>query len=229
MKGRSSAQLIAGIFILLLGITFLLDNLNIADVSSIFRFIPALFILLGIWQLLQNGFRAWIGPAILIFFATLFQLAALDILKWELIGQLIWPVMLILVGFSILFNRSGRSSEKYDDDASQTFNIVTLFSGHNRRITSSNFQNGDIVTMFGGAEIDLHQADVTDKPARINVFVMFGGVNIKASPDMLIEKEVFAIFGGSSDNRKQRKRLPDEKDDVILTGFVAFGGVGIEE
>ncbi len=101
-----STQLLFGILVILIGALLLLDNLSVLDISGIWRWIPSLFILLGFWQLLVNGFRHWVGPLILIGGGAIFQLAALELLSWETVGGLIWPVALIIVGLLVILNRS---------------------------------------------------------------------------------------------------------------------------
>lgn len=228
---RFPNQLLLGILIILIGALLLLQNMGVGSISSLFQWIPSLFILLGVWQLVNNGFRYWTGPIILIVGGLVFQLAALDVLEIESVFSL-WPLLLIIIGLSILFGRSGQwrigRKEAVMDSAARV-NVFTLFGGDERSVTSQAFEGGEITTLFGGAEVDLDRANVADKPAVLNVFAMFGGVTIRASSDWLIEREAIAIFGGIADKRRQRKMLAGEQPDLRLTGFVAFGGITVED
>lgn len=228
---RFSNQVLLGVVIILIGGVLLLQNVGVADVSSLFKWIPSLFILLGLWQLVNNGFRYWTGPLILMLGGLAFQLAALDVLEIGSVFSL-WPLILIIIAISILFGRSGRWGQvdkKGVVDSAGRVNVFAMFGGDERAVTSQAFEGGEITTLFGGAELNLDRADVADKPAVLNVFAMFGGVTIRASSDWLIEREAIAIFGGIADKRRQRKMLAGEQPDLRLTGFVAFGGITVED
>lgn len=223
---RFSSQSIIGVAVIVIGLLLLLNTMDVIDSGNIFRWIPSLFVLLGIWQLVTNGMRNWVGPVIMIGVAGMVQLAVLDVVTFNVFG-LIWPVVLIVIGLAIIFGRS-RSGVTAGDDAAE-FSALAVLGGTNRVMTSADFRGGDVTAIFGGAEIDLRNASVSERPAVINVFALFGGVGIKASPDMLIRNEIVAVLGGTGDERRQRKALAGEMPEVVVKGFVAFGGVGIEE
>ena len=227
---RISTQLFLGVLIILVGVALLLQNLGAGDVSSLFKWIPSLFILLGLWQLLSNGFRFWTGPLILIVGGLAFQLAALELVEVESILSL-WPLLLIIIGVSIMLGRSGTWSGMRKGavmDSAARVNVFTMFGGDERVVTSQAFEGGEVTAVFGGATLRLDKANVTAKPAVLNVFSMFGGVGVEVSPDWLVERDVLAIFGGVSDKRRQRKMLEGEPSDLRITGFVAFGGLDIK-
>jgi hypothetical protein len=75
-----SSQILVGLILILVGLAILSANLGWADLSGIFQWIPSLFILLGVWQLIANRFRFITGPIILIAGGAAFQLAAFDII-----------------------------------------------------------------------------------------------------------------------------------------------------
>ena len=228
-----SSQAFIGVIIIAIGSLLLLDQFHIVNFDSIFQFMPSLFIVLGIWQIISNGFNHWMGPGIMIGIATVVQLSIFGILDDGAVWRL-WPLVLIVIGVSILFRqRNGGENLVFDSgkrtDMNNRFNIFAMFGGSERQITAQDFEGGDVTVMFGGAEIDLHQAQVANRPAMINVFAMFGGIGFKASRDQLISMQVTAIFGGAGDDRKQRKQLSGEQADYVIRGFVMFGGLEIEE
>ncbi len=225
-----SSQIIAGGLIIVVGILLLLDQINLLDFGSIFQFFPLLFIGLAAWQLWQNGRQHATGPLISIAVFGILQLAMLDIINWDIFGKL-WPLILIGIGASILLRqRNGKDMafSTHDRAADARFDVFAMFGGGGRQVSSQAFEGGNATVLFGGAEINLHHMQVEDKPAVINVFAMFGGVVIKASNDTLIANHTFAMFGATSDERKQRKSLAGEKPDVVVKGTVLFGGLSIE-
>ena len=230
---RPNSHTIIGFGIIALGALLLLDQFTAFSFGAVFQLIPMLFIALGIWQLVQNRFQQWIGPAIMIVVALVMQLAVFGIVSdvWRL-----WPLVLVAVGLSMLVRKNDEtvgstveifsgSDSKYHDD---TFDLFTMFGGIGRQMTTQEFRGGNMTALFGGVEVDLTEMQVARKPAVINVFTMFGGLTIRASPDMLVRTDVVAIFGGAGDERKQRKMLAGETPDVVVKGFAMFGGVSIE-
>ena len=56
--------------------------------------------------------------------------------------------------------------------------IVAIFSGAARKGVWQPRRNLSVLTLFGGAELDLTQAVFTDNVCEINVFCLFGGIEI---------------------------------------------------
>lgn len=222
-----SGQTIAGTVVILVGLLLLLDQISVLDFGDIFRFFPLLFIGLAVWQIIQNGRAHITGPLITIGIFVIIQLALLNVIDGGLVANL-WPVVLILVGGSILLRQRKGGNQPSVGYTSARFDTFAMFGAGERLVTSHAFEGGNATAIFGGVEVDLTNAQVEDKPAVINVFAMFGGVVIKASDDMLVGNDVFALFGGTGDERKQRKALAGEQPDVVIRGTVMFGGVSIE-
>lgn len=225
-----STQLLFGILIILIGALLLLDNLNILEISGIWRWIPSLFILLGLWQLFVNGFRHWVGPLILIGGGAIFQLAALGILSWEIIGQLIWPVGLIVAGLLIILNRSRIGQDRSMLlESTDSVNAVAMFNGVSKRLQSMDFKGGEITAMFGGAEVDLSQVNIQNKPARLNVTAMFGAVELHVPESWIVQLNIIGLFGGSSDERRNIMTPPESgTPDLIISGLAMFGGASVK-
>lgn len=220
-----SSQLVIGFGVVLLGVLLLFDQFNIFSVGTIMQFFPLLFIALGFWQLISNGFRHWVGPTIMIGIMSVLQLSILDMVDGSFLWRL-WPLVLIAVGASMLLRQRG-GDVVAEGDSTDSFDILTIFSGAERRFSSHAFHGGNITVVFGGAEVDLTEIQVTERPATIHLFVLFGGVELKFSPDTLVNNQLVAIFGGSEDSRKQRKSLAGEQAEVAIKGFVMFGGVEV--
>ncbi len=65
---------------MVLGVLLLLDSLDVAGFGNVLQWIPSLFIVLGIWRLVSNGFRRVVGPLFLIAIAAGVQLLVLDVI-----------------------------------------------------------------------------------------------------------------------------------------------------
>ena len=103
---------------------------------------------------------------------------------------------------------------------------VTIFSSVKKNVFSKNFKGGDVVSIFGGAEINLTQADFNGSIA-IEVVQIFGGTKLIIPPHWQIRSEMVAIFGGIEDKRPPQLTY-DEDKVVVLHGTTVFGGIEIK-
>ncbi len=230
MRNRAfSSQVFVGLILVLIGFAILVSNLGWLDLSSAFQWIPSVFVLLGIWQLIANRFRFITGPVILIAGGAAFQLAAFDIIEFASIWQF-WPLILILIGGSMLLERSGvRTPAPFTHREDETeVSILSIFNGAEHRVTTSSFQGGETTAIFGGIDLDLRSAAVTEAPARINTFALFGGVDVVVPATWTVKRDVLGIFGGSDDDRSEKPLVQDDHPDLIVTGFAMFGGVSVK-
>ena len=105
--------------------------------------------------------------------------------------------------------------------------IDAIFSGVNRKMMTKNFQGGKITAAFGGADIDLTQADFNGV-VTIQVDIIFGGVKMIVPPHWDIRTEVTNIAAGLEDKRFFREGGVDPNKIVILKGTILFGGLEIK-
>ena len=81
----------------------------------------------------------------------------------------------------------------------------------------------DEFVMFGGGEHVVTQAEIDDGED-VDVFVLFGGVDVVVPDGITAAEDVTAIFGGAGCD------VPcsgDEEPDIVVDGFVGFGGAEI--
>lgn len=219
-------QFFWGLAIIIVGLLFLAQNLGMVSAFNFWRYLPALLILLGLYQLFVNQWRAWTGPVILILMGSYLLLATLGFINWATFGTLIWPTFLILIGLSIIF-RHGEKERTTSLEDNPKFNEFVAFSGQKKRIQGPDFQSGEITTMFGGFELDLREASVNNPPARLQTTTLFGGTEIFVPADWDVRMNVVSLFGGSDDKRRNLAQQKD-KPDLILTGAVMFGGLEVK-
>ncbi len=140
-----------------------------------------------------------------------------------------WPLLVITVGLIIIFQsrirakriniNAGGSGDKLDS--------VSVFNGVKRNITSKSFQGGEVVTIFGGTELNLMQADISGH-SHLEVTVLFGGAKLIIPRNWEVRPEVTTIFGGVDDKRLSAVEIVTEDDKILtITGTVVFGGLDI--
>ena len=103
---------------------------------------------------------------------------------------------------------------------------VTVFGNIKKRVYSKNFKGGDVVSIFGGAEINLTQADFTGQIS-IEMVQIFSGAKLIIPPHWQIRSEMIAIFGGIEDKRPPQAHY-DENKVIVLSGTTFFGGLEIK-
>ena len=102
--------------------------------------------------------------------------------------------------------------------------VVAIFSGAVRGGHWRVRQNTSVATVFGGAELDTTQAVFEAQTVTINVFCMFGGVELKVPDGVEVRNQVSGIFGGV--DVKVSPPQPGAPT-VIVKGVAMFGGVEI--
>jgi hypothetical protein len=103
---------------------------------------------------------------------------------------------------------------------------VTVFGNIKKRVYSKNFKGGDVVSIFGGVEINLTQADFNGQVS-IEMTQIFSGAKLIIPPHWQIRSEMIAIFGGIEDKRPPQAYY-DENKVLIINGTTFFGGLEIK-
>ena len=231
-RGRMSiARLIIGLGVIVLGVAWTLDNFHIRIAHDVWRVVwrywPLALVAIGIANIAQA--RTWAGYAggliWLVVGAWLLgdTLGIIDVSIWAL-----WPLALVLFGGWVLLNgirppgTSGRGGSASDD----TIGAVAVMSGVRRRSSSSDFRGGDVIAVMGGAVIDLRDAMVASGEARIEVFAMWGGIEIFVPEGWAVEDRVFPFMGGVDD--KTRRPTAEVPPRLVVRGLAIMGGVEIK-
>lgn len=223
---RLSSQALLGALVALLGIVLLVDTTGTYETGSLLRYVPSLFVLVGLYALVVSGFRNVFGPLVVIVLAGATQLVALDVITAE---QLVayWPALLIAFGLSLVLGRFRARATATD---SARIDVFAAFGGNEQHATSKAFTGGAVTALFGGAEIDLRDAVVVDRPARINATALFGGVEVIVPRDWNVRMDVLPILAGAEDERPRRERDAEHEEiDLVVTGFAAFGGISVTD
>ena len=139
----------------------------------------------------------------------------------------LWPAILIIIGLSFIFPRRERENESIAN-SDQYIKAFTLFSGAQVKNQSSNFKGGTVTAIFGGADVDLRHATISDEGASMEVIAVFGGATIFVPEDVNVVVSGIPIFGGWDDRTVSRKM--DQLDLPVLKIHCQpiFGGVEIK-
>lgn len=244
----SHNKALVGVFIVIIGIALLLKQ-----IPSIGGFLPdwlftwpMILIVIGAFIFLKNGFGGL--PPIII---GLFFLLREENLLSEQIRNYAIPLLVIIIGLIFIlkrnhhpnFRRAGMrrrfrnrdrldrecmvSNWDYCDKSSEDYlDVNSVFGSAEKSMFTKAFKGGNINCAFGGAKINLSQADLEEK-AVLNVSVAFGGAEITVPANWQVQNDLTAILGGIEDKRRMTI-ADDSKKTLVLRGGIFCGGVEIK-
>jgi predicted membrane protein len=218
-------HLMFGLLIILVGVVFTLDNLDLADASDYLRYWPAGLIAIGVAKLLQvrSGHGSAIGGVLFIVAGGWMLLDTLHIVTLSFMD--FWPLLLVLVGGMIVWQ--GIRGRQYRETAASddTVNAIAVLSGVNRGSNSTAFRGGELTAFMGGCEIDLRHAAINGE-AVIDVFAMWGGIEIRVPENWTVIGRVTPLMGGFEDTTRPPQGATAHK--LVIRGVVLMGGVEVK-
>jgi predicted membrane protein len=221
-----SGRFVFGVLVVAIGVLFTLDNLDIVHAEQYFRFWPVALVLLGLTHFVppaDAGRRMW--GLIWVFagvWLTLENLDLVDVSLWAL-----WPLLLVLLGATMIWRAMApRARPRAPASDSDDFVRATaVMSGVNRVNASSDFRGADLTAVMGGCEVDLRQAAIAGGEAVVDVFAVWGGIELKVPEHWVVVNQVVPILGGV--DQKSRASNPDGPR-LLVRGTVVMGGVDID-
>lgn len=247
-----SGKVMAGLILIFFGILFALESLGWAAGFQIWEFWPVILIVVGINHVVrprQAGQRTW--GVLEIAFGLFFLLRTLGVF-WISFWK-IWPAFLVLAGLHLIWQawasrRAGapgigeRAHEgaiagleatrglRGETAASRTLEELAFFGGGDRVIRTEDFRGGSVNVIFGGFDIDLREAVMKEDSATIDVFVCFGGLDLRVPADWTVVIQVTPIFGSSEYKPAPGGPLAGSaRKTLTITGAVIFGGVEVKQ
>jgi predicted membrane protein len=187
----SKGRLLTGILIIALGVILLLNNFDVMniDVADIIRKIwPLLLVLVGlnivinqrdITGIMIGGIVSLLGIALL---GRNFGLITFDM---SYIGKALWPLIIILIGISIL-GKSHRNSR----------GNLAIMGAVDKTKTEWELVSGDYSAIMGGVELDLRKAQFKEREVTLNLTAIMGGINITIPEDLAVTCQGTAVLGG---------------------------------
>lgn len=216
-----SSRHLFGAILILLGIGFLLERMGYGDILSTWW--PSLLILIGAFQLARRTV-APIGGIILVVVGTMIQARKLDFLPYDF-AEIFWPSLIIFVGLWLIFSKKTFPAPHIDSD--NQVNHFVMFSGLKTRNESQHFQGGSATAFFGGIEIDLRNANISEKEVFLDLTAAFGGIDIRVPENWKVHVSGIPLFGGY-DNKTVVHGTDTELPLLRVRCFAAFGGIDIK-
>lgn len=213
-------KLLAGIILLTLGILFLF---NWIDASKFFDLWPLILIFFGISKAMEPH-RRGVGLFLILFgfWILLSNFLIIPFSPWDM-----WPLILILLGGALVWQAvsTGRSVRAAAGETG-FLSATAILGGTRHQVSSRDFRGANVTAVLGGCEIDLRDAVPGPDGAVIDVFALWGGIEIRVPEDWRIDLRGRPILGGFADNRT--RQAPEPKHTVVIKGTAVMGGVEIE-
>jgi Domain of unknown function (DUF1707)/Cell wall-active antibiotics response 4TMS YvqF len=105
--------------------------------------------------------------------------------------------------------------------------IVAIFSGSTRKGVWHPEPVIDVVTIFGGAELDFREAVLPGREIVIRATTVLGGVEITVPPEMQVVDNGIAILGGREVSGDASSVSPDSPV-LRIEGFCVLGGLEVK-
>lgn len=220
---------IIGVLIITVGLLMLGGTLGYFEVEGMWStFWPVILIAIGLVNLADKS-RNYLFSAIMVAFGTMFLLRNLEVSFFSNldIWELIWPVIIIVVGVWFLTSKNRSVINDRTETSEELVDNFALFSGTNTINQSQDFQGGQATAIFGGVDIDLRNANITKGPVKMDVFAAFGGVDIKVPEHWKVKVTGIPIFGGWG-NKTMLKSDQSRPVDLEINCMVLFGGFDVK-
>jgi predicted membrane protein len=236
LKRHRNGKRLAGFIVVIVGAVLLCKQSGAYIPDWVLSW-PMFLIALGLFVGAKHQFRnpGWI---ILCLIGAVFL--ADQFIEGFTIAKFFWPVMIIVAGlYMILGPKRKRWRNEYWKKAMEnrneyeTYNredyidSVGIFSGIKKTVFSKDFKGGDVVCVFGGAEINLSQAEIKGHVV-MEVVNVFGGTKLIVPANWEIRSEMVAILGGIEDKRFQQENTTNGVDVLVIRGTSIFGGIEIK-
>lgn len=219
-----SWRTLVGAGLLIVGVGYLLDQLDVVEFGEILStWWPMIIILIGVIQLATRSVPVGAGM-IVILIGVFFQVNTLDLFDFNL-SQFFWPALLIGVGGYLLITRSRSKGPMINTD--DRLSSFVAFGGVESKLESTAFQGGSAIALFGGSEIDLTHARLDPGGAELDLTAMFGGVEVTVPADWRVRMSGLPLFGALTNKTALKGTGDEDAPELRIRGFAAFGGVEV--
>ena len=235
-----------GALIVAAGVVLLLDQQGLINADRVLSYFwPVVMIGAGTTMVIDcrgRGGRGLFG-GILLASGVLLVLENLGVAHIRF--DTVWPLVVIAIGVLMILQAAGPRTRPDGTPGSQwpeifnrwsrtgspeaDFNGIAILGGFKRRITSKKFKGGSVLSVMGGFQIDLRQADMEGDTATIEAMSFMGGGEIKVPDEWLVSMEGISLFGAFVDETDQQPpTVTGTQKKLIMKGASLFGGIVVK-
>ena len=220
---------VIGLIFIIIGVIIGLNTFHITNIDLFFDGWWTLFIIIPCFiGLFKDDEKT--GSIIGILVGVALLLACQDVIDFDLIWKLALPVILVIIGISLVFKDifnsklNGKIKELNKNNVKNNGGCA-IFSGQDLNFEGEKFKGTSLTAIFGGIKCDLRKAIIEDDIV-INTTSIFGGVEIFVPDDVKVKVKSTSIFGGV-DDKKENKIEKEEFHTIYINATCVFGGADI--
>lgn len=224
---KKFGNILWGIVFIAIGLIIALNVLGITHINIFFGGWWTLFIIVpSIIGLFKNDDKTW--SLIWLLIGILLLLSARGIMSFAVLGKMIVPGILIIVGLSIIFkdvihDKVNKKIKELNKDGLEEY--AATFSGQKVDLQGDEFKGAKLDAVFGGVEFNIKNANINEDKI-IDCSAIFGGIDIFVPSHVNVKVKSTPIFGGVS-NKVPFIKGEDVKT-IYINAFCLFGGVDIK-
>lgn len=217
---NSLKKVLWGLVLIILGTIIFLNRMGYANIDIFFNGWWTLFIIVPSFIGIFNKDGRFLS---IIFFiiGILLLLASQDIINFEDVSKIILPLVLIIIGISIIF-KGITNNIKIPNVKNETEYYAT-FSKQNINLTNT-FNGCDTNAVFGALTLDLRDTKIKNNSV-IKTVSVFGATEIIVPKNTNVLVKSTCLFGGLDNKIKNET---DNKNTLYIEVLCLFGGVDIK-
>lgn len=223
---KNLGNILWGIVLIVIGLIIGGNALGITNINIFFEGWWTLFIIIPCFIGLFKE-REKTGNVIGLLIGIALLLSCQNILEFDMIWKLAFPVILIIIGFSFIFKdafdqKVSEEIKKLNGKKNKDNEYTAIFSGQDVNFNNEKFNGANLTAVFGGVDCDLRNA-IIEEDVLINVCSIFGGVDILVPDNVKVKIKSSSIFGGVEE--KKRNTIDNnEAHTIYINATCIFGG-----
>jgi hypothetical protein len=219
---RITGRMVWGLVVLTLGVLWTLDNLGQIDASLVLQWWPLVPLVWGL--LLVSGINGprkaragWIWTAV----GVLSILRPLGLARADLFD--FWPLLLVFIGGSLVY-RSWQGAPGIRADGPR-IDVSAILAGTQRKVVTERFASADVNSVIAATTLDLRPAKLVDGHGEVDVYAMWGGIDLLVPREWRVVSEVTPILGVFQDTTV----VPEDPNapTLLIRGSVVMGGIEV--
>lgn len=224
---KKVSKIIWGVVLIIGGIIFALNTLNITNIDVFFDGWWTLIIiiphLVGLFTEREKT-RNIVGISV----GVLLLLCCQGIISFSMIMKLSVPAIIVIIGVKLLLGglfggKANKMISEMQKNGNEPRTACACFSTFELKCDGEAFDGAELTAAFGSVKCDLRNA-LIEKDCAIKVSAVFGGIDILVPSNVNVKVDSTSIFGGITNKTDSYKDAPT----IYINGICMFGGVEIK-
>lgn len=226
---RNFESIIWGTILVVVGCILGLNAVGVTNIDIFFDGWWTLFIIIPSFiGLLKDSDKT--GSIVGLVIGVALLLACQDVFSFDFIWKLALPVILIIIGLSIIFKnvllkKTSEEIKKINKNGAKQNSCYATFSEQRVDYSNEKFTGANLTAVFGGVKCDLSKS-IIEKDVVINAKSIFGGIEIYIPSNVSIKIKSTSVFGDVS-NKTENDNV-DNKHTIYVDGTAVFGEIKIK-